>query len=92
MACIFYDMPYVIFRHAEETEISPVLHVGKRVRSDETVMLFLRKQLFELFQCFHGILGYKCLPLQSFLTCLRRTLQTRREALAKTKEQEENEQ
>ena len=66
MACIFHNMPYVIFRNAEGLEFCPVLHTGKRVRNCETAMCFLRKQLLELFQCFHGILNYKCLPLQSF--------------------------
>ena len=47
MACIFYDMPYVIFRHAEEAEISPVLHVGKRVRNGETAMRFFAETIVQ---------------------------------------------
>ena len=92
MACIFHNMPYVIFRNAEGLEFCPVLHTGKRVRNCETAMCFLRKQLFELFQCFHGILNYKCLPLQSFLPIGGSTLKKRLPQCGKTKKLKGNEQ
>ena len=55
MACIFYDMPYVIFRHAEEAEISPVLHTGKRVRNCETAMFFCGNNCSN---CFNASMAY----------------------------------